>query len=246
MKKLNTADGIAEYHNGDNESFSPLIESYTTMTHDAFKVADIIEYNHRSSLNIADIMESMNLQDFIPDCARDDVNLDIMDDEDNEQNDKPIVPLNAIPSDRIDAILETKRHCDECPLRLGCLAVSMTQPKISPNRKSEPTLPLYPGAESPMLVMSEYMMFGKYTPQEREYIFMLVSSILELKNDWLEGTQQQDWDDVYWRFKRQTLARAKQQDDDEAKSKNTIHTLFPHDENIDPEMIRNDITAVLA
>lgn len=187
--------------------FSPVIASYEDMVDDAIEVAHYIESTGRRSLHFAEIFEDMPR--FAPDCAREDVDMEYM--EDYESNSNHVGGLKR--SEFVD-ILDGRRHCAECPIRRGCLTMSMTQLQLSNNRRTEPTLPVKPGApaNAPRLVMNEYLVFGGYTPQERKIIFTHVSEVLSLMDSWEASGQAAVWSELVEEYRDQAVDRLKKQE----------------------------------
>ena len=80
-------------------------------------------------------------------------------------------------------VINTKLHCNQCPLKKECLAISLSGIQITRISRSERTLPRRPGDyETPILVMDDFLIFGGLTPQERRIVFYYVCDILEDNN----------------------------------------------------------------
>lgn len=185
--------------------FSPVIASYEDMVDDAISVAQYLESTGRRSLHFAEIFEEMPR--FVPDCARYDIDMEYM--EDSESNSGHV---GGLKREELIRILDGRQHCAECPIRLGCLSMSMTQKQLSNNRRTEPTLPLKPGtpADTPKLVMNEYLIFGGYTPQERRIIFNHVSEVLSLFDSWEMSGKIAVWDDLLENYRDAAVERLKE------------------------------------
>lgn len=164
---------FSEFLRDGQGQFAPIIASDEELQQAARDVADIIERTGRRTLNFSEFLEEH--PQFIPDCARDDVDMDIL--EDSESNADHV---GGMKHNELMSVLDAKQHCAVCPIRLECLAVSMTQPQMSANRRTEPRLPKRPDdpGNTINLVMSEYLIFGGYTPQERKKIFLYLRDIL--------------------------------------------------------------------
>lgn len=146
---------------------SPIMESDEAIDKAVEEVLEIIKDKGRRPLSFQELIGRDNV--FVPDCAREelDVNLDIGVHAESRRK---------LTDWERDVALDTKAHCEECPFRYECLAVSMTSPRIyrsarkdAINKKRNDTMP---GTEDTFpLYMSEYLIFGGFVPQERLVIY---------------------------------------------------------------------------
>lgn len=167
----------SEFRRDGQGQFSPVIADNDELFTAALDVADIIERTGRRTLNFSEFLDKHPR--FVPDCAREDVDMNIL--EESESNSDHV---GGMKKEELLTVLDSKEHCAMCPIKRECLAVSMTQPQMSLNRRTEPRLPKRPSEEGETinLVMSEYLIFGGYTPQERKIIFKYIREIL-IEND---------------------------------------------------------------
>lgn len=155
----------------DYSRFSPIISPINELEEAADEAIKIIEKNNRKTISFNKYISENDI-DYIPECvANDDMTLD------THTGSKQTGKLTY---DIYKGVLETKKICSDCPLRKHCLAVSMTEPRRTRTSKNEKSIP---GTDhtSP-LIMSEYMMFGGYTPQERKIIYDIICEKLEEKD----------------------------------------------------------------
>ena len=151
----------------DNVKKSPIIESEDYLFESAKKVANIIEERKYNFFNFNDFRSKLG-SDFLSPCEKnEDMFLD------TNSNSKQ---AGKVDQRTMDKILETKEICSSCPLKNECLAVSLSSPQTTRMSKTERVIPnpnLYP------MVMSEYLIFGGLTPQERRIVFNHVCDIIE-------------------------------------------------------------------
>lgn len=155
------------------ENYKPIITRLEAMMADAERVAEMIEDWGRQSMDFNKLIRRFNLdkdEEFKPDCELIYMNTDT--DSHSKQS-------GALSKNLMLDVIETKKHCVECPLKIHCLASSLASPQNTRMSKKERTIPTHDGS---LLTMSEYGIFGGYTPQERRIIFNRVCDILE-END---------------------------------------------------------------
>lgn len=168
-------DGI-HIHEVRSGKFSPIMTSDEELSRIAKEVAIIIEDNDRSSLSFDDFLLVFDAS-FVPDC---DINHDASLLIDTGTYSKQAGNMTV---DMLNEVVNTKLHCQECPLKRECLAVSMTGVQNTRMSRTERTLPKRPGdTTSQTLVMDDFLIFGGLTPQERRRVYHKVCDILEENN----------------------------------------------------------------
>ena len=152
--------------------FSPIISPIDELEEAADEAIKIIEKNDRKSLSFSKYISDNDI-DYIPECIKQDNML-----LDTDTGSKQTGKLNY---EKYKGVLETKKICADCPLKKQCLAVSMTEPRRTRVSKNEKSIP---GTEYHLpLIMSEYLMFGGFTPQERKIIYDIICFKLEIKDN---------------------------------------------------------------
>lgn len=137
---------------------------------DAFR---IIRDSGRRELNLSDFISILE-ETGKTDCQREDVDMYL----DTNLNS---LKVGFLKKTEFDKVIETKIHCAECPIRRGCLAISLTSPQLTESSKTERLIPGTKESGRP-LTMSEYLIFGGYTPPERREIHNSVCDLLELSD----------------------------------------------------------------
>ncbi len=169
----------------DHSRFSPIISPINELEEAADEAIKIIEKNNRKTISFSKYISENDI-DYIPQCvSNDDMVLD------TKTGSKQTGKLTY---DIYKGVLETKRICADCPLKQQCLAVSMTEPRRTRTSKNEKSIP---GTDdtSP-LIMSEYMIFGGYTPQERKIIYDIICYKLEEKDKNKEKYYHYDYENI--------------------------------------------------
>lgn len=157
---------------------SPIMTPRETLKDIAEDVAQIIEENDRQSLYFEKFASQFNPH-FVPDCDYESSHLVI----DTGSHSKQAGHMDV---DTANKVIDTKLHCNECPLKRECLAISMTSVQITRASRSDRVLPRRPGdMETPTLVMDDFLIFGGLTPQERKIVFNYVCDILEENNSYI-------------------------------------------------------------
>lgn len=155
---------------------SPIIAEREELHQAAIDAFRIILQHDRDNLDFNQLKKERRMPDgFVTDCYF-------------YNSDKPVIDTGSsslmtglIDEGRLSDILETKQVCAECPLRKECLAVSMTSKAITKQAKTERILPGTEGRRIP-LTMSDFLIFGGYTPQERGIIYNDVCDWLEIRD----------------------------------------------------------------
>lgn len=161
---------------GRGEHYSPVMSSMEEMDEMARQAADIIDKNNRLPVDFNNLIDEYHSQideSFKPDCEREFVYID------TESYSRQIGSLGRRQTANV---IETKRVCSECPLRAHCLASSLAAPQNTRMSQKERTIPRK-GGVSETATMTEYLMFGGFTPQERRIIFEKTCDILEKRDN---------------------------------------------------------------
>lgn len=154
---------------------SPIMTSKYTLKDIAVEIAQFIESQDRQPMHFEQFASQFNPK-FIPDCDYETGSVEI----DTGSHSKQVGYMDPETANKV---INTKLHCNQCPLKKECLAISLSGIQITRISRSERTLPRRPGDyETPILVMDDFLIFGGLTPQERRIVFYYVCDILEDNN----------------------------------------------------------------
>lgn len=159
--------------------YDSIMSSPDDMMESAYKAAKIIDDTGRVPLSFNNLIRDTD-PDFVPDCDyHSGVGLSL------DPTNSSSKQSGRLTEKQLEEVINTKRHCRECPYSDECLAISFTGLQITRTSRSERILP---GTnDTNPLVLDEYLMFGGYTPKERKVIFEHVCDILEEKDQQMEG-----------------------------------------------------------
>ena len=148
---------------------SPISINQYVINNVAKQVADIIEEKDYKPLMIHDFVDRKE-KIAIP-CIEKDIFLD---------PDTSAKRAGRMDKKTAARVKQTRETCNLCPLKRECLAVSFTSPRFTRMSKTELTLPSphYRSDTYVVMVLSEFLMYGGYTPQERALIFEKTCEIL--------------------------------------------------------------------
>lgn len=148
----------------------------------AYDVADIIEKSDRKTITFKKILEDKRMHSYAPECSLGTGNEHLLDTESKSGQ------SGFLSEEKLNDTVRMKEICARCPFRKECLAVSMTTIQISRISKNSKNIP----QSNPPLTMSEYLIFGGYTPQERDIIFDRVCEILSEFDELHDHSSSQD------------------------------------------------------
>ena len=165
------------------KKISPNMSSEKDLEEKAHIVAEMIDMNNREKFSFYQITEQYN--------RIHDTEVELACFYDVENNCERIFldtgsgskQAGQLEYDVAEKVIETKIICQDCPLRMECLATSIADNQNTRMSQKERVIPgTGEEYEKPTLILNEWLMSGGYTPQERKVIFEKVCDILEEKD----------------------------------------------------------------
>lgn len=169
---------------GDKRYSPIMVDSMDELDNIAYEVADIIEKYNRETITFWKILEQKGEPDYPLKCKAG-TNLEKCIDTDSK-----VGQSGFLSKEKLLNTIKMKQECSDCPFMKECLAVSMTSIQTARMSKNSKIIP----KSNPPLALSEFLIFGGYTPQEREIIFDKVCEILEEYDALHEGFDQNNND----------------------------------------------------
>lgn len=148
----------------------------------AYEMAEIIEKNNRKTIVFSEILSKNKMKDYPLPCLYGNV-LEEYTDTGSKCNQS-----GFLQAEQLNNTIELKKACAQCPFSKDCLAVSLTTLQNTRMSKNSKTIP----QSDPPLSISEFLIFGGYTPQERLIIFDKVCEILEEYDKYHSNKENED------------------------------------------------------
>lgn len=149
--------------------YSPIMpESMDELDDVAYEIATIINDRGRSTINFFKVLDEQGESEYPLPCQYGNKIEEYLDTNSRYNQ------SGFLSEKQLNNTIEMKKNCAGCPFAKECLAVSMTSVQTARTSKNSKIIP----NSEPPVSLSEYLIFGGYTPQERGIIFGKVCDIL--------------------------------------------------------------------